>query len=619
MRHPSSSSPPFSARPGASLWADALLLCGLAVAGAIYHAAFYDVGFNPGDEGSVALIAKMLAAGAVPEQDIRFGYGVLWFLPVALLFEHFEAGFLVMKGFFHGLGVCAALLGYALVRWTTASRWLALACGALIVLMPGTIHKTFIPFLPMVNVLCMAAMLGRGPRAFLGVAALYGVVNGASLHVRADITLVMTCLFFAMVTAELAVGERWRGRKLLPRGGVLVGVGALLAAGHALVFWSVSAGYGAHLEARMLQQYERPASIVRNMVAPFFAGASLLEARPALANEAPDIASGENATAVRHALGLPDLREAFAPGGEPLFVALTYAPLVVFAIFPLVTRMRSSAGAGVFRTSCTERRIMEGLLFGMALSVYPQFLLFRPDAAHLSQFMPPFLVLCAYLGARGWRLAFHAGWCWRRAAGGATVVLAGGLAMAWLVFGMQREGVGSIAKAAGRTETLSGAHGLHVRLTPWEHAAYGELTMLIQEKTAPDDCVQCFPFCPGVNVLAARATCLPELYFDGGLSEARQRRMVKDLEQARSAMVLYNDWAIHGTEASRFSNWADQVMMLLRRDFVPLGERGGYHVYLRADHADAPPAGPFDSAASTASPAANVSPAARGAGADSLR
>ena len=271
---------------------------------------------------------------------------------------------------------------------------------------------------------------------------------------------------------------------------------------------------------------------------------------------------------------------------------LTYMPLVTlgtifcFACFLIFRRNL------VPRSTIAADTIGVFAILALACSAFPQFFFFRPDVAHLSQFMPGFLVLAGvclgrclshaggkmpnrssmYIPNRGLRRL-------GRAVFGGFLIFHIGF-YTW--FGLDQRGAGSIALSHGRTEHFRGANGIDVTVSPREKTLFTTVTRIVEENVGENDILLCFPYCPGFNVMTNRGTFAKRLYVDDALltrDPGWQQRMIERIKEKQPPLIIIQNWAINRTEISRFPNWATQVMDHIASDYILLESFGSYDFY----------------------------------------
>ena len=534
-------------KDGASRRSTFLALATLTVIGCVYYSSYYNYFFNWADEGSVALIAERLAKGERPYVDVEIGYGVLWHYPIAFLFKVFGVNFLVVRIWFICLGFAAALFSYALLWRLTQRRLVAWLVALLVLLFPGSGYKTYIPLLVIAGAYVLflydAKTLKPTTTPWLAVAG-----NGAYLSlaflIRGDIATVYSALFLlyhGLTGLQAAIRER-NPRRLLLFPARLVGV-VLVAVITTLPF-VIHARASGYLEGFLLQYSVFAEQLI-----------SKIQTRYLLPTGAT---TGLAASAAGTLLPRASLRSFFWPG-HTRWAFLTYASLIpllfVFLYLCLDLLMRQFSPLGI-ANFLSENSYLIVLSIG-AFSVFPQFFVFRPDIAHLSEFMPGLVVLCGYLlflmrTRLGATEAFAAG---PRRWGS---YLFGVYCIVYLVaYGAHYpEG---IDLRWDRPNRLQIEDRLDLYVTDWEYKLLDGLNTTIRKESSPDDSVLCFPYCPGINFVTSRPTFQKNLYVDDAFLIVRPNwlaEMREEIAAKRPKVIVIWNWDINRTRISRFSVWA---------------------------------------------------------------
>ncbi len=557
--------------PGDWTSRDTAILASLVIAGLVYFGQYYDCGFNVGDEGSAVLISARLLDGERPFTDVVLGYGLLWFYPLVLLFKITGVSFIATRIYFLSLALMTSLLAYATVRRHSSRRGLAAAVALLALAMPGTLHKTYIPLIVIANMLCLPSLDRRRTLAGQQVFGA-GLVAAVSYHIRPDLGLVAALVLVLTLAAHALSREpSWPARiRRLGRLWMLFCVAALVPS-LPLFFVAHSQGF---LELYLELLYQPVQFLSESMapVAAILAGVArtLFLTPVAWAAEAAD---GQALAAVGKTLARTPWDAVWQAGPQRSFAVLTFLPLLSLALV---------AAFAVFRML---RRGLEGRpavaddsagilgLVGLTGSAFPQFFLFRPDVAHLSQFMLGYMVLIGVvfgrwlLPARGAVRARSPTAARKQRLSLLTRSTAAGLLIlhvsfyTWFAF--PRPVTGSIALARGRTERFHGAGGVDIAVRPDNREYLSRVARVVEDNSGGDDVVLCFPYCPGVNVMTGRRTFTRRLYFDDGMLKLEpdwQQRTIDRIKTNRVPLIIIRDWAPNGTEISRFKNWASEVM-----------------------------------------------------------
>ncbi len=576
---------------------DTAILACLAVAGLAYYGQYYDCGFNVGDEGSTVLISARLLDGERPFTDVVLGYGLLWFYPLVLLFKITGVSFIAARLYFLSLALITSLLAFLTVRRRTGRRGLAAAVALLTLAMPGTLHKSYIPLIVVANMLCLPSLSRR--RTLAGKQVLgAGLVAAVSYHIRPDLGLIAALVLIATLGLHaLSRGPSWPAR--IGRLGRLwmLGCAAALVPTLPLVIVAGSQGFLRPFLAVLYLpiQYlgETLAAVSANLL-----GIAWQAFLVPVAWAAPAQPAGTRVTAGAGKTLARVPWDAMWEGPRRDFAVLTYLPLLCLAAVAVWTLFLILRRRLEGRPAVADDTAGMLALTGLSGAAFPQFFLFRPDVAHLSQFMPGYFVLAGIVLGR-WLLGARA----TSPGSGTTVVkrrssllarwTASGLLMlhlgfySWFAF--SRPATGSIAMARGRTERFSGASGVDVAVRPGGREYLTRVARVIKESSGEDDVVLCFPYCPGFNVMTRRKTFTRRLYFDDAmliLERDWQQRAILWIELERVPLIVIRDWAPNGTEISRFKNWATDVMAHIDAGYHLAERIGNTRFYRRAPAAD---------------------------------
>jgi hypothetical protein len=244
---------------------------------------------------------------------------------------------------------------------------------------------------------------------------------------------------------------------------------------------------------------------------------------------------------------------------------LTYAPLI--SLVPLALL----AAGRWFRAVVEGREPRFALaaitLVGAALTMFPQYFFWRPDAPHLSEFGPGYWVgavgAFALLGLHGnrWQmpsrvlavfLVVHAAvWCWRI------------LPDRWC---------GTIAARDNRETLFEGENGVRVyeqkKTVEWMKDAH----RVIRENSTDEDYLVAWPYHPSFNVFTNRRSYERQMYMDETKATGDwNARAIARMEARKPRIVVISNWDINGTDASRFKNWGASIYAHIQANYELLG------------------------------------------------
>jgi hypothetical protein len=551
-------------------WPWIILLLALALA---YYGSYvrYGIGFR--DEGqTVALGAQRLLNGEVPFKDVVLNYNVLWFYPVVGLFKLFGVSYVLLRGYCFALSTVTALLAFFLVEKTTRRPWIAFIVALVLVLIPGSPFKNYIPLLAVANTLCLlhVALTPAESRAVLWKTAIGGVVLGVSFLIRIDIALLFAALWLLLFAVRLLIGTAPFARRAVVSLGSFALLVAVVVALHLPVWMDAKKrGFDRPFAAQYVEKWqmlERPVTrLLRRPPArpplPAHAGVHFQTPRRAALNGSDEETSGADKQTLQRATWKNLTRVGQNSG--PAFVFLSYAPLVAVVIFVLWGLFAWLSGLRRRDGELERRGLAVLVLMGGALSTFPQFFFFRPDVPHLSEFMPGFLAASAaatgliWAGPRTWRnclfLAF---------------IIA--IAVTYIIRILPDRWAGTYAIRNKRTKFFAAENGVRVFVSSRELTGLTAIQKLLREYApSPRDYVVCYPYSPGINLLANRPTYERNVYVDNATRTTRwDAEAIARFEKFQPAVIVLSDWNINGTESSRFSVWAVKAKTWIQSNYT---------------------------------------------------
>lgn len=585
--------------------ADLVLPVLLAVFAIAYYALYVTSGLNLGGEGGTAgVVAMRLMDGQLPIVDTFLGYNVMWFLPVAGLFELTGPSYLALRWYFFAFCTASGLMTFFLVRGYTRNSWFSAVPAFLVILVPGMLFRNYMPFLGVLNALLLTRafamrrdsetktllwMLGAG--AGLGLTFLF----------RIDLGIFNTLIFCGLgLLYPLGVRGEFGRRARLALAGVLGGL--LLAWAVHLPVWSDAKARG--YDRAFLEQYTGWLAMIRTEFQQQMADlaendgpvAALPAAPPAAPAPLPTPAPGLSAQPTpepnadswedRGALARPALSEIFH--GEKWtnrsFAMSAYLPLLVSAMAILVGGIAFLIALIRRDVEARERLLYPLTVLGCSLTLFPQFFFFRPDTPHLSEMMVPFLSALALLlwaAGRRARLAKSAAIRVASAAFAALCALTAGI---YISHALPKESAGSIAARKKATQPFEALNGVQVKVRSREAIWLPPLRDAILQHSSPGDFLLCLPYSPTINFMTDRPSPLYNLYVDNAAGSgdflADFPRLMAD---SRPAVVVIDERAINKNEISRFRNWAPGPYVWLFENYVYFGRYFRSEVFIRPD------------------------------------
>jgi hypothetical protein len=568
---------------------------------ALYYGAYCNTGLVlTGEGGSNALIASRILEGWRPMVDMFVGYNLLWFYPIAGLFQITGPHMLAMQIFFMSLSALTGVLGFYLVKKTTGQAWLAMLTGGLMILMPGAMFRNYMGFIG----------------TLASFALVFGYVIPAATHFRQCLWMgfcgaALSLCFLIRIEPSLLISAVWLGLVFLyPIGirgaflrrlkvvvtGTIIAVLAFAAVHAPFVVHAYERGFGREFLNQYVQffglfQWELKKEIqkARGAVHLEFAHpvkSATLKAGLPLPVSIVTVPVQDTDSAGRDGRrGRPELSEVIKWKGSPFFTLSIYFPVLASAILAVT-------GGLLFLFGITRdhgRVRFLGLLVltttGAALSLFPQYFFFRPDSVHLAEFMVPFYPALACAAFVGWwifqNFRPHTG----RVIGMTLPVLCSLQVIIAFNSLYGREGSGSIRSARGRTAMFHAPGGIDFRVKPAELRDWEGLRDALLRHSMPGDYLITFPYVPLLNIMAQRPSYQFKLYVDNATESANfSTQAIADFEKNKPALVVINNRDINKTEISRFKNWASPFYQHIANEYVLEGIYfGRIEVFVRPD------------------------------------
>jgi len=562
------------------------------LAAVIYYAQYYRSGLNLGGEGgTVAVIAMRLMEGQRPITDTFLGYNVLWFYPVAWLFEITGPNYIALRLYFFAICTITGVLAFFVVRRVTGLGWYAVLAALCPILIPGMLFRNYMGFMAMLNMLTLLQAYvfeqktARRQWAWI-VAA--GLALGLTYLIRIDVGA-----FFTAITLGLLVLYPFGARgaflsRARTAGAALAATVGLLAVTH-LPFY-LDAQRRGYLD-NFANQYLGWVSLVRYLASQELAKPAPAPPPPSKAPAPASAATAaKNDQAPARDINSEDYLQKRSIGDffkgktfyEKAFVLITYLPIAAAGLMVLpaaVTLLLALARRNfVLRTEALAVLITTG----SALTLFAQYFFFRPDTPHLSEFMAPFMIalFCAGWTALRWAARWRPAWLW-------CVLLAAVCAVdlsLYFYHSLPKESAGTIAARRKRKFELVAENGVRVWLKGSERDELQKLCDLIKTHSRPGDYLVTYPYSPTINFMTDRPSFEYNLYVDNAHNVSSfHRETLAEFAKYHPAVVIIDNRAVNQTEDSRFSNWAAETYRWLQENYRHAGTFHRQEVYLRPD------------------------------------
>ena len=604
------------------------LLAGFAV---LYYSLYVNAGLNLGGEGGTAgVLAMRLLSGQRPIVDTFLGYNVLWFFPVAGLFDLTGPNYLVLRWYFFAFCTTSGLLTYFVVHGYTRNAWYAAIPAVMVILVPGMQFRNYMPFLGILNALLLTrAFVLRRESWQKSLAWMLGAGAGLGLTLLFRIDLGIFCtLIFLGLAVLYPFGEQglFLRRATLAvagvAGGLLLAVALHLpvwndakARGYDQAFREQYTGWLGMISSEFRQQManfsesnkpaERPSqAIAKNLPA--------LTAPAAIPEHEPHVNSWVDRGALARA-PLSDVVRA-KKWTDKSFAISTYLPILISALAILAGTAGLLAALVRRDPEAKERFLYPLTVLGCALTLSPQFYFFRPDTPHLSEMMVPFLAaLALFIWAAG-RLAISllnhrsgslpqhdrlaeepettsaatcgsktqarnpaAGYC-----ASAFAVLCAAAATIYFSHAFPKESSGSIAAKKMASHEFRALNGVNVKVRDRDAIWLPKLRDAVLRSSSPGEYVLCLPYSPTINFMTDRPSPMHNLYVDNTVGEKEfLAYFMKLVAEAPPAVIVIDERKINGNEISRFRNWAPQIYEWLWKNYVFVGRYSLNEVFAR--------------------------------------
>jgi hypothetical protein len=501
-------------------------LAALTLLSVIYYSAYIMTGFNFTDDGSYAQICYELFLGR-DAHDIALSYGVLWFKLGEMLFQLFGVNYLLIKILFFTCITFTTLLVFYTVALATNNRAFAVLMAAVPLLVPAFPATAFYGLCVMMNVAAQMRLACRAPGASNADTAIAGVALSVAFQIRADFGYA----FAVPLILILFLNLRARRSTLF----FAAGAGFIIAQLPILI----AAAAGGYIDIIMSQYFDYPLVVL----------SFVLVGVRGLVENAPPNAAG---TVLRRP-GLTALLQ-----GD-LLAQLVYLPIAVlfaFVVFNLIAWMRGHR----------ERLAQTIVAVFAAGATLPHYFLYRPDMSHIANFMPGYVILIAAFIWQIYKSSLTTILWRQRAAVIGVILLVANLGL-YVGAGLTSIETGSIGMAAGRTERFQASNGVDVLVSADEKAELTALRDVIEQNSPSGAAILCYPYCPGIAFMTARRLPMRHFFVDDSVPLRDPSWLADAATQAREtkpSVVVVMDWAINGTDMSRFDVWAAPYVAALK-------------------------------------------------------
>ena len=564
----------------------------------VYYALYHNAHLTlTGEAGSNVLIAQRILEGWRPIKDMFIGYNLMWFYPLAWIFEFTGPHLLASRIYFMVLCGISGVLGFLMVRRVTGSGTLAVLAGGLMILMPGAMYRNTVGFVGTLASFALVFGYVVPHRSWLSKVLWMGFAGAAMslcFLIRIEPSLIASIVWAGLVFLYPFIDRReFVSRLHIVLAGTCLGVVAFAAVHAPFVVHAYERGFGPEFTGQYRQFVKLLGWELQKEVQKFPAlSQKTAPVHPAPSTPIPSVEPTPAANPTKPADSTdgrrqrPAFLESFQKGRISFLPLSIYFPVLsasALAVFGLALFL-SGAVSGVPRRSESGLAILATT--GCALSLFPQYFFFRPDSVHLAEFMVTFYpaLACAaaaaiaFMGGGGWR-----GWI------SSLILLAVSLQVVVAfnsLFG--RDGSGSIRISKGKNALFEAPGGIRFRVNPTELGDWERLRDKLAAATREGDFLVTYPYVPLLNVMAQSPTYQFKLYVDNATESSDfAEKTIHELQKNRPAVVVVNNRDINQSEISRFRNWAAPVHDFLHKEYVLSGTFfDKIEVFVRPDRAE---------------------------------
>jgi hypothetical protein len=546
-----------------------------------------------GEGGTIAIIAQRILEGERPLADTFLGYNVFWFYPIVALFAITGPNFLVVRLFFYLLSIVTGVLGYRAVWRTSGRPLLSLLAAVIIILIPGMQFRTYMGLLAVANLYFFLEVfaLKNSDRSRLIWLIGSGLFLGLTFLVRIDLGILFSMLALGSLVVYPLIDVRiWKRRTRFSA--LALAVYAILIVLVQIPVDQFAAQTGFRNEFRSQYVYwindvTSYLNTVSNGATKVFGEAT--SSTGAKAKPAPvpipkegsqtDIDSNSDHR-TRPRPPISDIFLASSSGARHL-AFLIYYPIAGGVIIVVLSTLLFLNGWRTGHPELNREGFVLLIATGSALTLLPQYFLFRPDPPHVSEMMCPFVIAAA--------IAFHAALPGRhpgsrtiRFVGVLYTILATIHIAFYIEYGIKRPSMGSCAIKSRAEVFFKADNGVSGYLPRDKAAEYQALYQTIIDHSAPKDYVVCFPYQPMVNFMTNRRSYLYNLYVDNASAPPKfNEQAIAEIAKYKPAAILIDDVAMNQIPASRFTVWAAPVYQYIKDHYDYAATEAGNEIYLR--------------------------------------
>jgi hypothetical protein len=578
--------------------AGAWRIVGLILFAFLYYSSYGLSGLElRGEGGTIAVIAQRILEGERPLADTFLGYNVFWFYPIVALFAITGPNFLVVRLFFYLLSIVTAVLGYRAVWRASGRPLLSLLAAVIIILIPGMQFRTYMGLLAVANLYFFLEVfaLKNSDRSRLVWLIGSGLFLGLTFLVRIDLGILFSMLALgSLVVYPLIDLRSWKRRARFSALALAVYATLIVLVHIPVDRFAAQTGFRNEFRSQYVYWINDVASYlntVSNSATKVFGEASTstgTKAKPAplpipKEGSQTDVDSN-NDHRTRPRPPISDIFFASSSGARHL-AFLIYYPIAGGAIIVVLSTLLFLNGWRTGNPELNREAFALLIATGSALTLLPQYFLFRPDPPHVSEMMCPFVIAAA--------IAFHTALSARhpssrtiRSVGVLYAILATIHIALYLEYGIKRPSMGSCAIKSRSEVFFKADNGVSGYLPRDKAAEYQSLYQTIINHSTPKDYVVCFPYQPMVNFMTNRRSYLYNLYVDNASAPPKfNEQAIAEIAKYKPAAIVIDDVAMNQIPASRFTVWAAPVYQYIKDHYDYAATEAGNEIYLRRNGA----------------------------------
>jgi hypothetical protein len=546
-----------------------------------------------GEGGTIAVIAQRMLEGQRPLADTFLGYNLFWFYPIVALFAITGPNFLVVRIFFYVLSTITGILGYRVVWRVTGRPLLSLLAALIVILIPGMQFRTYMGLLGVGNLLFLLEVfvLENSKRSRLIWSIGAGLFLGLTFLVRIDLGILFSVLTIgAILFYPLIDLKSWRQRIRFSAFAFVLYLLLIVIVHVPVDQYAASRGFRNEFWSQYASWKD---DVIKNLNTVSSGALSALQGTSRSVAPAPTpiakapaekgLQGDSDANNDRSTRPRPPVKDILfgSSSGAKHLAFLIYFPIAGSGILIFLAVLLLIKGWRRNDPQLNRDGFTILIAIGSALTLLPQYFLFRPDPPHLSEMMCVFVIAAALAYGIAWK---------RRNEGSPLIGFIGTFYMViaplhmafYIEYGIKRPSMGSLAVKSRSEVLVRGDNGVSAYVSNDKAAEYKALYKIIVEHSSPNDYVVCFPYQPMINFMTNRRSYLFNLYVDNATEPVNfKEQTIADLEKYKPAAILIDDVAMNQTPGSRFSVWAAPVYEYIRKNYDYAGNEVGNEIYLR--------------------------------------